>query len=280
VDPIITSPHNPSFKLLRSLRLRKHREHEGLYLVEGIRLVEEALTTGAPVETLVYAPELLVSERARGIVERTGADRRLAISADLFTSLSDREEPQGIAAVLRIEERPLSILPPGPEMMVIVAYQLSDPGNLGTIIRTADAAGATGVAVVTPSVDLYDPQTVRATMGSLFALPVAYPVGEADLDRWVAGVRASGIPLVLVGSSAHGTRDHFAVDYRQPLALLLGSERNGLPDDVRRRADLLVRLPMVGRATSLNVSAAAAALIYEIVRQRSQGPWHAQAMPE
>lgn len=268
MEPLITGQHNPRVKLVRSLRLRKHREREGLYVVEGIRLVEEALAAGAPLDTLLYAPELLVSERARAIVERTSGAQRLAVSDAVFRSLSDREEPQGIAAVLRIEPRPLSLVPSTPEMLLVVAYELSDPGNLGAIIRTADAAGATGVAVVTPSVDVYDPQTVRATMGSLFGLPVAYPVSDADLERWVAEVRSGGVPLVVVGSSAHGTQDHFAVDFRRPVALLLGNERSGLPDEVRRRADVLVRLPMVGRATSLNVSAAAAALMYEIVRQR------------
>jgi len=270
MDPLITGQHNPKVKRLRSLRLRKHRERERLYLVDGIRLVDEALSAGGPLDTLVYAPELLVSDRARAIVERTDSARRLPVSAAVFRSLSDRDDPQGIAAVLRIEDRSLSILPLTPDMLVVVAYQLSDPGNLGAIIRTADAAGATGVAVVTPSVDLYDPQTVRATMGSLFDLPVAHPVTPDGLDAWIAEVREAGIPLLVVGSSAHGEHDHFDVDYRRPLALLLGSERSGLPDDVRRRADLLVRLPMAGRATSLNVSAAAAALIYEIIRQRSQ----------
>jgi len=153
-------------------------------------------------------------------------------------------------------------------MLVVIAYQLGDPGNLGAIIRTADAAGATGVIIVAPSVDLYDPQTVRATMGSLFSLPVIYPVEEAGLERWYAEVRAAGIPLFVLASSAHGRQDYFNMDYRQPLALLVGNERHGLPPAVREGADALVRLPMLGRATSLNVSAAAAAMIYEVIRQR------------
>ncbi len=265
---LITSLQNPRVKLLRSLRLRKFREQEGRFLVEGIRIVEEALACAAPVETLVYAPELLVSDRAQALVAHAAADRRLALSAEAFRSLSDREDPQGIAAVVRIEGRRLSALPLSAEMLVVVAYQLSDPGNLGAIIRTADAAGAAGVIAVTPSVDLYDPQTVRATMGSLFALPVVYPVEAVDLERWVAQVRAAGVPLCVVASSAHGRQDYFEADYRRPVALLVGNERYGLPPEVRDKADLLVRLPMAGRATSLNVSAAAAALVFEVIRQR------------
>jgi TrmH family RNA methyltransferase len=140
---------------------------------------------------------------------------------------------------------------------------------LGTIIRTADAAGATGVVIVEPSVDLYDPQTVRATMGSLFALPIMRLADEDALPRWVDEARAAGLPLQVVASSAHATRVHYEADYGRLTVLLVGSERRGLPQPVREGADIQVRLPMSGRATSLNVAAATAALVYEIVRQRA-----------
>ena len=268
-NPQITSAQNPRFKSLRSLRLRKYRQREGLFFIEGIRIVEEALTAGAPVETLVYAPDLLVSDRARAIVERLDPARCLALSGDLFHALSGRDAPQGIAATVRFTDPALSEIPLVDDLLVIVAYQLRDPGNLGTIIRTADAVGATGVVVVEPSVDLYDPGAVRATMGSLFALPIVRLADEAVLSRWFDDVRATGVPLQVVASSAHATQLHFEADYRRPLALLVGSERRGLPQAVRERADIQVRLPMSGRATSLNVAAATAALVYEIVRQRA-----------
>ena len=268
-SPQITSAQNPRFKSLRSLRLRKYRQREGLFFIEGIRIVEEALTANAPVETLVYAPDLLVSERARTIVERLDPARCLALSGDLFRTLSQREAPQGIAATVQIKDPPLSEIPLGDDLLVIVAYQLRDPGNLGTIIRTADAAGATGIVVVEPSVDLYDPGTVRATMGSLFALPIVRLADWAVLSRWFDDLRAAGVPLQVVASSAHATQLHFEADYRRPLVLLVGSERRGLPQAVRESADIQVRLPMSGRATSLNVAAATAALVYEIVRQRA-----------
>jgi TrmH family RNA methyltransferase len=267
--PQITSTQNPRFKALRSLRLRKIRQREGLFLIEGIRIVEEALTCGAPVDTLVYAPELLVSDRAQALVGRVDPARRLAISGDLFNTLSQRDAPQGIAAAVRIQEPSLADIPLRDDLLVIVAYQLRDPGNLGTIIRTADATGATGVLIVEPSVDLYDPQTVRATMGSLFALPVVHLADEAALPRWVEEVRSGGLPLLVVASSAHAAQLHYEADYRHPLLLLMGSEHHGLPQSVRESADIQVRLPMTGRATSLNVAAATAALVYEIVRQRA-----------
>jgi 23S rRNA (uridine2479-2'-O)-methyltransferase len=150
---------------------------------------------------------------------------------------------------------------------------LSNPGNLGAIIRTADAAGASAVIVVEPAVDLYDPQTVRATMGSLFALPIVRLADETALLPWFLAMRGAGLPLLVVASSAHGQQNHYDLNYNRPVALLVGSERYGLPISIREAADVVVRLPMVGRATSLNVSAATAALVYEIVRQRrSQRP--------
>jgi TrmH family RNA methyltransferase len=268
----ITSTQNPRFKTLRSLRLRKYRQREGLFLIEGIRIVEEALTGGAPVETLVYATDLLVSQRAQALLERLVPARHLVLSGDLFRTLSQRDDPQGIAATVRIQDRTLADIPLIDDLLVIVAYQLRDPGNLGTIIRTADAAGATGVVVVEPSVDLYDPQTVRATMGSLFALPIVRVPDGAVLPRWLDGVRSAGLPLLVVSSSARATQLHYEADYRRPLVLLVGSERHGLPQPVRDSADIDVRLPMVGRATSLNAAAATAALVYEIVRQRAVPP--------
>jgi len=178
---------------VRSLRLRKYRQRESRFLVEGIRIVEEALEKGAPLETLVYAPDLLVSERAQALVERVEAGQRLALSGEVFRSFSDRDQPQGIAAVMRIEERTLAELSLVEDLLVVVAHQLCDPGNLGSIIRTADGAGAKGIVVVEPSVDLYDPQTVRATMGSLFALPIVRLEEEGALGAWYGQVRASGL---------------------------------------------------------------------------------------
>jgi RNA methyltransferase, TrmH family len=265
---LITSFQNPRVKYVRSLRLRKYRQRESRFLVEGIRIVEEALEKGAPLETLVYAPDLLVSERAQALVERVEAGQRLALSGEVFRSFSDRDQPQGIAAVMRIEERTLAELSLVEDLLVVVAHQLCDPGNLGSIIRTADGAGATGIVVVEPSVDLYDPQTVRATMGSLFALPIVRLEEEGALGAWYGQVRASGLSLLVVATSARGSQIYYEVDYQQPLVLLVGSERQGLPEQMRQEADAVIRLPMAGSATSLNVSAAAAALIYEVVRQR------------
>lgn len=264
----ITSSQNPKIKAARALRLRKYREQERRYLIEGIRIIEEALDSGAPLETLFYAPELLVSPRGWALVERCAYLERWAVSPQVMAALSQRDESQGLAAVVRVAERALEEIAPADDLFVMVAYQLRDPGNLGTIIRIADAVGVTGVVIVEPTVDLYDPQTVRATMGSLYALPIVRVQGEAMLPCWYQQLRTLGLTLQVVGSSAHGERLYYDTDYRTPLILLLGSERDGLSDAARSHCDAIVRLPMIGRATSLNVAAAAAALAYEVVRQR------------
>ena len=262
----------PRVKSLRSLRQRKYRQREGLFLVEGIRIVEEALDCGAPVETLVYAPDLLVSERARALVERVEPDRRLALSADVFRTLSERDEPQGIAAVVRIQEpaaggHPAGRRPAGHRRLPVA--RSGQPGQhhphrrrrrrdgrrrrraVGGPLRSAGGAGDDGLAV----------------------RPAHRPPGRwggpGALVRRDAGSRAAA-----AGRRHLGPRraDPFR---RRTIAgrwsLLVGSERHGLPDAVREQADVTVRLPMAGRATSLNVSAAAAALVYEIVRQRRKG---------
>ncbi len=265
---LITSTRNPQIKALRALRMRKHRERQGRYWIEGIRIVEEALTRGAPVDMLIHAPELLVSERARGLVAQSEGIASLAVSEEVFRALSQRDDPQGIAAAVRIQDRSLAEIPADDDLLVLIGYQLRTPGNLGAIIRTADAAGATAVVVVEPSVDLYDPRTVQATMGSLYALPVVRVREEAALLAWYAGLRARGLALRVVGTSAHGDRLLYEVDCSGPLALLIGSERDGLSPEVRATADVVARLPMAGGASSLNVSAATAAVVYEIVRQR------------
>lgn len=266
---LISSLQNPRIKAIRRLRMRKYRLREGLYVIEGIRIVEAALEANAPVELLVYAPELLVSERAQALLQEHATLEQMAVTPEVFGSLSDREAPQGIAAVVRTSQTALTDLEPRNDLLIVVAWQLQTPGNLGAIIRTADAAGADAVVVVEPSVDLYDPLTVRATMGSLYAMPIVTVSDEEALGTWFQSVRAAGIPLRVMGTSAHGTALVWQVDCRGPLAILIGSEKDGLSEYARSTADTLARLPMSGSASSLNVSAATAAVLFEAVRQRT-----------
>lgn len=266
---LISSLQNPRIKAIRRLRMRKYRSREERYLIEGIRIVEEALERNAPVETLVYSSELLVSGRAQSLLQQYAAVDQITVTPEVFASFSDRQAPQGIAAVVRTSNTSLQDLEPTNNMLIVVAWQLQTPGNLGSIIRTADAAGADAVAIVEPSVDLYDPLTVRATMGSLYALPIVTVSNEKSLGAWFETVRAADIPLRVMGTSAHGAALVWEVDCRGPLVILIGSEKDGLSEYARSVADTLARLPMSGSASSLNVSAATAAILFEAVRQRT-----------
>ena len=266
----ITSSANPKVKAIRALRVRKYRRRGKHFWIEGIHIVHEALATDATVETLVYAPELLTSDHASALVVQVPPDRRLAVSSRVFQSLSDRQGPQGLGAVVRMVDLPWEAISLSEGLLLVVAHQVHDPGNLGTIIRTADCVAASGVVVIEPAADPYDPRAVRASMGSLFALPLVRLSDEATLWHWAREAKAAGWPLQVVATSAHGTEDYRALDYRRPTVILMGSEGPGLPDSAKAQADALVCIPLRGRASSLNVAAAAAVLLYEVLNQRSK----------
>jgi TrmH family RNA methyltransferase len=266
----ITSTANQRVKAIRALRLRKYRERAKRFWVEGIHIVHEALATSAKVDLLVYAPELLTSDLARELVAQALPGRRLAVSAQVFDTLSSREGPQGLGAVVRIVDPALSDVPLDQDLLLVVAHQVRGPGNLGTIIRTADCVAASAVVTVEPSADPYDPQAVRASMGSLFSLPLVRLSDEAELWQWSWEAKSMGWPLQVIATSSHGTDDYRALDLRKPTVVLLGSEGPGLPESARAQADFLARIPLRGRASSLNVGAAAAVLLYEVLNQRGR----------
>ncbi len=264
--PLITSTSNARVRDIRALRTRKAREQSGLCYVEGIRAVGEAIQAGADVETLVVAPRRLSSDFGQSLVAEA-ADREvpvLEVTTDVFRTLSDRDGPQGLAAVVRQRWADLGgvRLAHGDRWVALDA--IADPGNLGTILRTCDASGAAGVVLVGASTDPYDPASVRAGMGAVFSQRVA----RASFEDLVAWAQLTGARLV--GSSASGAADYREVDYGDPTVLLIGSEREGLSLEQRTACDAVVRIPMLGRASSLNVAVATGVLLYEVLRRRER----------
>jgi TrmH family RNA methyltransferase len=284
---IVSSRSNPTVKLIRTLRARRARERTGLAFVEGIRIVTEAVELGAGVEALVVAPDLLRSDSAWRLVD--AQCRRLPcleLSADAFRSLASREGPEGIGALVRPQWTPLSALTPddrpagtganrstaasdSPQstgrapaagtrgtLGYVALHEVQYPGNLGTIVRTAEAAGASGVILIGHTADPYDPAALRASAGALFALPLV----RATIDQFLAWRRRHVLPLV--GTSPGAATDYRAPRYPLPAALLMGSERHGLPSPLQVECDLVVRIPMVGRSDSLNLAIAAAIALY------------------
>jgi RNA methyltransferase, TrmH family len=262
----ITSTANERVKQIRALRLRKERERSGLCYVEGIRAVGEAVQTSAEVETLVVAPALLTSDFARALVERAAAEgvAALEVTPAVFASLSEREGPQGLAAVVRQRWARLEDVRVAPGECWLALDAIADPGNLGTIVRTCDAAGAAGLVLLGGSTDPYDPAAVRASMGAVFGLRLA----RASWDAFVAWAQEDGVRLV--GTSARDGEHYREADFGERTVLLLGSEREGLSAEQRAACDVLVSIPMRGRASSLNLAVAAGVLLYEALERRER----------
>ncbi len=260
----ITSGANPLIKKMRKLRQRKHREREHAFLVEGIAQVWAAVQHKADVEVLVVASELLTSEAARALVEREAAQgtRVAEVSRAIFEEVTERDHPSGLAAVVRMHQRDVADLRVDPSSVWVVLHEVGNPGNLGSILRSVDASGATGVVVSGNSPAPFHPSAVKSSMGTLFTIPVCH---AASLDQVFDRLRAAGATIVATSAKARvGFRD---IDYPRPLALLFGSEATGLPPEVLERADVSVRIPMYGTASSLNLAVAVGLLVYEVERR-------------
>ena len=255
----ITSARNPRIVKARKLDQRKHRERQGRFLVEGLQLIHMAERAGwRPLEVFCCA-EMLRTPAATDLLERlrtTGAEM-LAVSPSVLESLASRELSQGLLATFPLFSADLASLRLTGCELVLVLDRLQDPGNLGTLVRTADATGAAAVVLIEPAVDPFHPKAVRATMGSLFHVPL---------------VRAADVPALFDALEQAGLKPVAADPYRGVpwgegvltggVALLLGNEGRGLTDDVRERARGWAHLPMVGRAESLNVAEAGSVLMY------------------
>jgi TrmH family RNA methyltransferase len=261
---IITSPGNRIVKSIRALKDRGAREESGTFFVEGIRIVTEAALTGADIVTLVVAPELLTSAHARELwaAQRARGTRCVELSAEVFRGLSSREGPQGIGAVVRERWRTLADLTPQASDLWVALDAVQDPGNLGTVMRTADAVGCRGVVLIGHAADPFDPGAVRASMGSIFNLEVAR-TSAGEFLRWKS---ERGCPVF--GATGDARCDYRSPVYPRPLVLLGGSERQGIDPLLLPACDGLVSIPMVGRTDSLNLAVAMSLVLYEAFRQR------------
>jgi len=230
--------------------------------------VWQAVEAGAEIETLIVSPELLVSTRAQQLLaEQEARGVRVArLSAAIFASLSERDGPTGLGAIIRARVTPLDKLAVRPEAPFVALHRIGNPGNLGTIIRTADATGAGGVILLGETTDPFAPAAVKASMGALFAVPIAQVADPAEFFAW-----AHERGIAVVTTSARAPAEHWATRFPRPLALLLGSEGDGLPPELLQQGDTQVRIPMAGTARSLNLAVAAGVLLYEIRRQ-ANGP--------
>lgn len=264
-DLLITSPTNPRLKALASLRRRRHREQTGQTLVEGYEELALALAAGVVPEAVYWCPELMLDPAAQtGVVDEVRARgvETVRVSRAAFEKTAYREGPDGFLAVVPSVARRCSDLDLGPDALVLVCEGIEKPGNLGAMLRTADSAGVDAVVAADPVTDWGNPNLVRASKGTVFSVPVASdPTTEA-----LAWLDARGIALVATTPDTDVL--HTEVDYTGPVAVAVGTEKYGLTDEVLHHAAHTVRIPMVGKANSLNVATSAAIVVYEAVRQR------------
>jgi TrmH family RNA methyltransferase len=261
---------NASFQQWQALLSnRKKRQQAGEFIVQGVRPITLAVRHGWLVRTLIYDPGRPPSRWAAGILEDTGA-QRVAMSAELLHDLGEKDAgiPE-LVAVVAMPDDDYGRIPTGPEFLGVVLDRPSSPGNIGTVVRSADAFGASGVIVTGHGADPYDPKSVRASTGSLFAVPVVRDDAPAGVLEWVRAVRQSGVPVMLLGTDEKGDVDVADHDLTGPALIVVGNETSGLSEGWRAACDRIVRIPITGSASSLNAASAATVLLYEAARQRA-----------
>jgi TrmH family RNA methyltransferase len=259
----ISSPANAQVKEIRGLHLKKHRQEQGRFLAEGLRILQEAVDQGHPIETLVLRADMRDHRVGARLAEHTLAHggRVLEVSAQVLAKIARKDNPQGAVGVFPQRWARLDALDARDDRCWAVLERIRDPGNLGTILRTLDAVGGAGAILIGECCDPYSLEGVRASMGSLFCQRLVH----CSFEEFRAWRRGQG--GLLVGTSLTATDDYQDVAYPRPTFVLMGNEQSGLPAEMEAACDRLVRLPMCGRADSLNVSIAASVMLYEVLNQ-------------
>lgn len=257
----ITAYSNPLVKRVRDLREKRHRREEGLFVAEGLRILTEARETGRLPRYLFFSPAGAAHPLVRTLIEAVEADYGEAIETtpDILSKLSGKDNPQAVVGVFDAFETTLDMLDRTASPIWLVAERLRDPGNLGTILRTGDAVGAGALILIDECVDPFSTEAVRASMGALFTVPIVRVIW----DEFIVWLREG--PGQLVGLSLQTEEGYRGAAYDAPTFLLTGNEAQGLPQEYEAACDLLVKLPMLGKADSLNAAVATAVMAYEVL---------------
>ncbi len=253
-------------------RNRAKRQEHRKFFAEGVQTIRQALTYGWKIDAIYYSGDAELSSFARRVLDLSIARRHFELPSRLFDSLRwsrKQEKPSELIALVEMPPEDLSRIPIDEDSVIVVFDRPSDHGNLGTIIRTCEAFGVVGLIISGHAIDPYDPQTVRASMSSLFTLPVVRLASHREIRVWADNIRKQHPTFQLVGTSAHGSKDIGQQQFERPLALVIGNEKHGLSKNYAKVCDSMIRIPMQGSASSLNVASAAAVLLYEIQRRRT-----------
>lgn len=260
---LITSSSNKFIKEVKGLNKKRDRFKKGLYFIEGIRLVEDSIESNESIEYILYSDRLHETLEGRKLFDRLKDNfKYYKINHDLFREISDTESPQGILAVIRMKKFTLEDITKEKSFIVFLD-RLQDPGNMGTIIRSADALGASGIIVSKGSVDIYNPKVVRSTMGSLFHLPI---IQVKESVETIAKLKDLGVKVL--ATSVEKAKYCYDTDLTEKILIIIGNEGNGISDELFKISDESIIIPMEGKSESLNVAMASSIIMYEVLRQR------------
>jgi len=257
----ISSLQNSLVKMVVRLRERRERDESDLFLIEGYREMKRAVDAKRDIQTIFYCPELFLGENEAELIEKSRA-KPILCSQEVFAKISYRDRPDGLLAIARQSHLQLIDLKLSSNPFLLIAESIEKPGNLGTILRSCDAAGVDAVIVCDPTTDIHNPNVVRSSVGTLFTLPVFEAGGEETL----AFLRLHGIRIA--AATPHAKESFTSANLTGPIAIAMGTEQYGLSEGWMKRADCQVRIPMRGIADSLNVASATTLLLYEVLRQR------------
>ncbi len=262
----ITSLSNPHIRAATAVREKRSRQKPEAFVIEGVHLIEMAVASGAGIREVFFTQVFGSRKEGQSVLRliRGKATKLFEVTEQIMKRLADTETPQGVVAVVTHPSPTLDKLPLKSEPLLVVVDDIRDPGNLGTIIRTSDAAGADAVIILPGTCDAFMPKTIRATAGSIFNIPLIY-TEEGTLLRWL---KARGITLAV--TSVDAEKSFFDSDLGIPVALVFGNEAQGVSEALKRAADFSLRIPIYGKAESLNVATSAAICLYEAARQRKE----------
>jgi TrmH family RNA methyltransferase len=260
---------NADFQQIEALRRnREKRQRLRAFVVEGVRPINQMIAHQWEIQAFVYARGRPLSDWAKQVLAQSTAERHYEIEPDLMATLSAKQETSELLAVATIPADDLQRIPIQPGFLTLLFDRPSSPGNLGTLIRSGDALRANGLVITGHAADLYDPETISASTGSLFALPAVRVGSPRELEPWFDQIRATLGDLQVVGSDETAEVDLDAHQWNRPTVLILGNETWGMSAHFRARCDHIIRIPIYGSASSLNVACAASIMLYEIDRQR------------
>ncbi|WIF94272.1 TrmH family RNA methyltransferase [Caminicella sporogenes] len=257
----ITSPNNKHVKHIKSLQIKKYRDKYGEFIIEGLRIIRHSLENNVELLAVYYSENMKDFEILKTISEKN--INIFKIDSKIMKQISTTENSQGIIGIVKKKFYDLEDFMDKDEISIAILDRLQNPGNVGTIIRTADAAGFDAVVMIKGCVDIYNSKTIRATMGSIFTMPIIY---AHDIDELIYKLKTNGIDIISTVLSAE--KYHNEVVYKKKNAVIIGNEGSGISKEFIEKSNIKVKIPMLGNAESLNASVAAGIIMYEIVRQK------------